>query len=1477
MELTNHGIGKRALALLLTAVLVLSLCATVMETRAEETYTVTFDLSGFDGWLLFLPANVTDNKITFSKGEIKYFPSLEWDPARLNQQNAVLVYWEDSNENKYNAHDLIPEKNETYKARLASWPGSYYTLKVTPGEHFSKGVPYIITDYNNFTVPSLPEDYAPESGYHFVGWKVLETGEVFGLADIEKGVRLSKKDYDQKTLEAVWVEDGKHVVAFDAGVGKFNGIFGDGNAYLSVVNDGESAYFPFAVNQPKDDIYVLEGWKSDDDSTVYAPGTKTPSVTKDVVYRAKWGTKNISSKVKVTVRNSNIVTSFYYYTQGSGIPIPSNPFGEKPNQIFSGWSLVEKSFMGDSYDEVNEGETYTLKKSYSDEIILTAKWAEKYPDHKINYHFNSEWGSYKKDEIVQGYNVRYMNDYKHEIMTASDAFSGKGAYFGDAEPRPKGCVFAGWSTTPGGPVDSTYAVGNTVTLSDNLDLYAVWEEAFYGYTVKQHYVNTDNSETVKDTSGTAQIDSPIPYDKGSIQHDGKTYVFDSGKEPKEQLITADTSKNVIDVYYDIDTLNDANDTDTEADGIADKYQRTVTYKVENGTWADGTADDKTEIVTLMEGEEYSETGTAQLTVPALGEPGNGNLEGRWSTVDGKAPTSVTASGPFEYTYHFLDKDEAIVIQPAEVHVTYDGTEHTFTEFTATKLSGEPWPNITVELKQGADLAGCGWTDATESGGVTIDLNRKFSENNVNWKDIFDIKGLDAGQENNVTFGTGTIIIDPCPVEVELNVTELTELKAGIGSGKEGDKPVKPTYKYDQADKELIAEFVFDGYEHTISLDPTIFDIKDSKGNKVAVELAPDDGSTTITLSATKVGDAVDATLDLTSAALELADAGAEADNYTVGSSKAKTISRAPIMNSSNEEEITDLAGKEVEKISIRIIPRPVSYWTYGGAKIYDGAGIPKDDQYGSNNMNHSTLEGYKNPDGKQKGKYIGEPRYEEIVKYDGEAIEKDARGFVVRGTTTGGSSYTTLNHRPWKVESESPIDVGIKDTEVTIVEFGNEYVKVDVMNDYAIEYHNGYYAIYPQSITDNPSFYDSGFDTVDTFKDASYDDKVIEYTYKDRDAKTAIPSAEELTAFYTGVKLTDDFAEAYPYDGKPHIAEAGALRNDNNAEGKQDLTEGTDYTVTYYRQDDKGNWNIISDDKDFVEPGKIKIVYQGIGNYRNRIEKEYSIVSGNGGLIPPDPPTPGGPDVELDDHDHYAYIIGKPGGIVDPNGEITRAEIATVIFRLLKEEVREQYWSKENSFPDVEITDWYNNAVSTLEKLGVVEGKDDGLFHPDDPITRAEMATMMVRLYDYDVDTGGFHTKFDDVDPAAWYARYVAAAEELALFLGDGSTSHFYPDRSLTRAEAMTVYNRLLGRKPHKDGLLPEEQMILWPDNMDATAWYYADVQEATNSHTCVIDGLAVGGERFERWLSPLPVRDWAALEQAWSEAHSGYDGHDVN
>ena len=259
------------------------------------------------------------------------------------------------------------------------------------------------------------------------------------------------------------------------------------------------------------------------------------------------------------------------------------------------------------------------------------------------------------------------------------------------------------------------------------------------------------------------------------------------------------------------------------------------------------------------------------------------------------------------------------------------------------------------------------------------------------------------------------------------------------------------------------------------------------------------------------------------------------------------------------------------------------------------------------------------------------------------------------------------------------------------------------------------------------------------------------------------------------------------------------------------------------------------------------------------------------GYVPPiDPPDPGTDDDEDDEddspddlntEDHYAYLIGFTDGTIRPEESITRAEVATIFFRLLTDEARETYWSQDGGYIDVDASDWFNNAVSTLTNMGILEG-DGEAFHPQDPITKAEFATIAVRFFDYvAVYQPG---TFTDVDADAWYADYVQAAADMGLVEGDG-TGRFEPMRDITRAEAVTIVNRTLGRKPHEEHLLPWAEMNVWPDNGNAQAWYYADIQEATNSHDYT--WTAEAGESVEQWTAKLPERDWAALERQWASA----------
>ena len=231
----------------------------------------------------------------------------------------------------------------------------------------------------------------------------------------------------------------------------------------------------------------------------------------------------------------------------------------------------------------------------------------------------------------------------------------------------------------------------------------------------------------------------------------------------------------------------------------------------------------------------------------------------------------------------------------------------------------------------------------------------------------------------------------------------------------------------------------------------------------------------------------------------------------------------------------------------------------------------------------------------------------------------------------------------------------------------------------------------------------------------------------------------------------------------------------------------------------------------------------------------------------------------LNKDDHVAYIIGYEDGTVRPNGRITRAEVATIFFRLLTDDARQRNWSSENNFSDVSADKWYNNAVSTLCHMGVLGGYSDGTFRPNAPITRAEFAKIAVSFSQ--ANGSAVYSYFTDVKTTDWFAPYVTAAKDSSLIEGysDGS---FKPENRITRAEACAIVNRVLGRKPSKSHMKISGR-IDWPDCTTAD-WFYEAIMEATNSHTYQM------GKRVETWNDKLPQRDWAALETGWANAYTG-------
>ena len=229
----------------------------------------------------------------------------------------------------------------------------------------------------------------------------------------------------------------------------------------------------------------------------------------------------------------------------------------------------------------------------------------------------------------------------------------------------------------------------------------------------------------------------------------------------------------------------------------------------------------------------------------------------------------------------------------------------------------------------------------------------------------------------------------------------------------------------------------------------------------------------------------------------------------------------------------------------------------------------------------------------------------------------------------------------------------------------------------------------------------------------------------------------------------------------------------------------------------------------------------------------------------------------LNTGDHYAYVMGYPDGTVRPNGSITRAEVSAILFRLLSDKTRDEYFTTESSFTDVKAGAWYNNSIATLEKAGViVDTAKGGAFRPNEAITRAELAAMLAQFSDAKPVKG---VKFSDVSAEHWAYEAIAIAAKMGWIEGypDGT---FRPDATITRAEMMTLVNRALERVPSdEDHLLSKRVMLTFPDCKSGD-WFYIAVQEATNSHTYERAATEKNGD--EQWTALRANRDWTLLEK---------------
>ena len=365
-----------------------------------------------------------------------------------------------------------------------------------------------------------------------------------------------------------------------------------------------------------------------------------------------------------------------------------------------------------------------------------------------------------------------------------------------------------------------------------------------------------------------------------------------------------------------------------------------------------------------------------------------------------------------------------------------------------------------------------------------------------------------------------------------------------------------------------------------------------------------------------------------------------------------------------------------------------------------------------------------------------------------------------------------------------------------------------------------------------------GFDPIDRWTAETAD----EYIPVEKDSHAISLKAAHPLMYTLTYDVTGDLPEGY------------------TAPAKQTLVKGSSYTVADVPASVSGtkdgvngtfSFNGWKKDDGTVLTGEQKLTadltLHGVWTFT----KKSSGGGGGGGGRKPTVTIPDDVPTGLNGDDHYAYIVGYPNGNVEPNGNITRAEVATIFFRLLTEEVRTANSTQSNSLSDVTRGQWFNHAVSTLSSMGIVKGHNDGTFAPNAPITRAEFAAIAARFDDKNTDTS---SKFTDI-ASHWAKNEIGIAANKGWINGypDGT---FRPNQYITRAEAMTLVNCVLNRLPENSSDLLDS-MIKWPDNSDASAWYYLAVQEATNSHY-----YKTKENKFEKWTELRETRDWTELEK---------------
>ena len=912
------------------------------------------------------------------------------------------------------------------------------------------------------------------------------------------------------------------------------------------------------------------------------------------------------------------------------------------------------------------------------------------------------------------------------------------------------------SATADTPVtdDATY----TYTFGTRMYTITINYQDKDGAELKTAYTSTQNDGSEYSFDVSKEDEAVIPFIIVK-EKEGTNYVFDHFAEGSASLSGTLTGDVEITAVY----LIDANGNE-----VPDAYDATVTYEVENGTWAEGGSEPKTKDFTLK--KFNASTNTWDKTNPTLGSTiptgmnpdANHTGSGEWNT-EISASTPVTRDVTYTYTFS-TEKAPALTV------------DKTVTSVGGTEVSDQSSiPSATV-----GDVIE--YQIAVENTGNVALSNVTVSD--VKWASGVEIK-VDGGA-TTLTGGSYTI--------TSLDV----------------DKSVTITYSYTVTAADVTA-------------------------GKVTNNVTANDGNDTEDDDTVEVP--VSGTITITPANITIYMGGDEGYDAVVGENAQTTSSNSmptplfyvTVPSSLGNVTVSDivLTGAENRKWGFEL----AGYDSTGKALYYiNSTGFTGQDDV---RVTYTGIDGKAHISDSFNPSTVHElfTTYD-IDIYPGNAGKVEA---TVNGVKYGIASGTgKLYVRAVEDTEDNPV-VSVETTVTEPVASGEAAIFAPADTKYTLN--NTSVEVDPEGVG---LLFDSIIDTDADRTGALIDAIESEYNINITNGNYQAQYLDLVDANNGNAWVKAD-GDVTVYWGYP--------------KGTNSSTSFTLYHFTDLHRDGSNSGFDIAD----ISNSDIEVVKVTKTTYGIAFEVEPGgfspfVLVWSDNYIPPIVP-PSEPDYTpnwLNTTDHFGYIIGYEDGTVKPNAGITRAEVATIFFRLLTDEARERFWSETNAYTDVADGSWFNNAISTLSNIGILGGYEDGTFRPNASITRAEFAKIAVSFFDWaDIEAAN---NFVDVRDSAWYANYVAVAAKIGLIEGYGGNV-FRPDATITRAEACTIINRTLGRAPDADHLLPVSQMNTWPDNSDTGVWYYAQIQEATNSH----DYRWIGD--IEQWTAKLPEPDWDKLQ----------------